>query len=119
MRNKLIAIFTLAVATCFFVAGANSQFAPIVAGFPTIIQSSNSVAWQQDTADSVNFQDVSVIFPTLGGLSPGGLAFPSIHQTSLQTQSMTHTEFSQTNSFAEVAFPITGIGPTGLPGFGL
>lgn len=121
MVNRLIAIVTLAVAACFFVVGANAQLVPITSGFPTIVQSNNAVAFSQDTANAVNFQDASVTFPTLGGGLPfGGLgiAFPSIQQTSLQTQSVTHTEFSQTNSFAEFAFPFTGVGATGLPGFG-
>jgi hypothetical protein len=85
------------------------------------VQSSNTVAFNQDTANALDFQDASIDFPLLGGGLPFGgvsLAFPSIHQTSLQTQSVTHTSFVQTNEFAEFAFPFVGVGATGIPGFG-
>jgi len=46
------------------------------------------------------------------------LAFPSIQQTVIQTQEVTHTDFAQTNEFAEFAYPFVGVGPVALPGFG-
>ena len=121
MINKLVTVIMLATAACFFVFGASAQLIPTSFGFPTIVQSSNSVAFSQDTADALDFQDVSINFPTVGGGLPFGavsLAFPSIHQTSLQTQSVTHTSFVQTSEFAEFAYPFVGVGATGIPGFG-
>ncbi len=49
---------------------------------------------------------------------PVNLAFPSIQQTVIQTQNVTHTDFAQTNEFAEFAYPFVGVGPVALPGFG-
>jgi hypothetical protein len=49
---------------------------------------------------------------------PVNLAFPSISQTVLQTQEVTHTDFAQTNEFAEFAYPFVGVGDISLPGFG-
>jgi len=49
---------------------------------------------------------------------PVNLAFPSISQTVIQTQNVTHTDFAQTNEFAEFAYPFVGVGPVALPGFG-
>ncbi len=121
MINKLVTVIMLAAAVSFFVSGASAQLIPTSFGFPTIVQSSNTVAFNQDTANALDFQDVSINFPTMGGGLPFGgvsLAFPSIHQTSLQTQSLTHTSFVQTNEFAEFAFPFVGVGTTGIPGFG-
>jgi hypothetical protein len=116
--NKLVTVIMLAAASSFFVFGASAQLIPTSFGFPTIVQSSNTVAFNQDTANALDFQDVSIDFS--GGLpfGPVSLAFPSIHQTSLQTQSVTHTSFVQTNEFAEFAFPFVGVGATGIPGFG-
>lgn len=120
--NKLVTVILLAAASSFFVLGASAQLIPTSFGFPIIVQSSNTVAFNQDTANAVDFQDVSINFPGVGGGLPFGpgisLAFPSIHQTSLQTQSVTHTSFVQTNEFAEFAFPFVGVGATGLPGLG-
>jgi hypothetical protein len=49
---------------------------------------------------------------------PVNLAFPSIQQTVDQTQTVTHTDFAQTNEFAEFAYPFVGVGDVSLPGFG-
>jgi hypothetical protein len=47
-----------------------------------------------------------------------GSVFPSIHQTSLQTQSMSHTEFSQTSEYDAVGYPYLSVGGGPLGGFG-
>jgi len=122
MTSKLIYIFTLALALSFFTIGACAQLVPTSFGFPTIVQIANAVAWSQDTANAVDYQNVNIDFSG-GGVpfSPGvAFSFPSISQTSLQTQSVTHTDFSQSNQFAEFAYPFVGVGATGLPlsGFG-
>jgi hypothetical protein len=49
---------------------------------------------------------------------PVNLAFPDIDQTVIQTQEVTHTDFAQTNEYAEFAYPFAGVGPVALPGFG-
>ena len=49
---------------------------------------------------------------------PVNLAFPSISQTVDQTQTVTHTDFAQTNEYAEFAYPFVAAGPVSLPGFG-
>ncbi len=120
MLSRLTVVITLAVAICFFTFGANAQLTSTSFGFPTIVQSSNSVAWSQDTANALDYQDASVTFPVAGlAFSPGVcMSFPDIHQTSLQTQSVTHTDYAQTNQFAEFAYPFVGVGAVGLPGFG-
>ena len=114
MKKALLAI--LIVAAISVPAGA--QLTSTAFGFPTIVQSSNSVAFQQDTANALDYQNVNIDFPTCADLCTGGFAFPSISQTSLQTQSATHTSFAQTNNFAEFSYPFTSVGSVGLPGFG-
>jgi hypothetical protein len=49
---------------------------------------------------------------------PVNLAFPDIEQTVFQTQEVTHTDFAQTNEYAEFAYPFVGVGDVSLPGFG-
>jgi|SRR5208337_2349452 len=49
---------------------------------------------------------------------PVDLAFPDVSQTSDETQSVTHTDFAQTNEYAEFAYPFVGVGGVSLPGFG-
>jgi hypothetical protein len=119
-------ILVLAVATVLLIASvivpACAQLVPTSFGFPTIVQKGSTTAFTQDTANALNYQNVDISFPTAAeGAVPFGavsLAFPSISQTSLQTQSATHTAFSQTNEFAEFAYPFVGVGAASLPGFG-
>ncbi len=49
---------------------------------------------------------------------PVDLAFPDVSQTSVETQDVTHTDFAQTNEYAEFAYPFVAAGPVSLPGFG-
>ncbi len=49
---------------------------------------------------------------------PVNLAFPDISQTVCQTQDVTHTDFAQTNEYAEFSYPFESVGAVSLPGFG-
>jgi len=66
-----------------------------------------------DQTQADNLKTVNVL-----PFGPVDLAFPSIHQDSLQVQNVTHTDFAQTNEFAEFAYPFVAAGPVSLPGFG-
>ena len=117
MVNKLVTIVVLALAVCFFSWGVSAQLVPVSYGFPVITQSNNAVAFEQDTANALNYQNVNINFPTDLAFSPGvSMAFPDISQTSLQTQSATHTDFSQSSSYSEFAYPFVGTGTTVFPG---
>ena len=119
MVNKLVTFVLLALAVSFISFGASAQLVPTSYGFPTIVQTNNAVAYEQDTANALNYQNVNVNFPTGLGYSTGvDMAFPDISQTSLQTQSQTHTQYSQSNSYSEFSYPFVGVG-TGLAGFSL
>ena len=70
--------------------------------------------------------DDSAADPSIGGAAtfnvlpfgPVNLAFPDICQVVDQTQDVTHTDFAQTNEYAEFAYPFVGVGCVSLPGFG-
>jgi len=112
------AILMVFTASLFIVSGAEASLMPASFGFPTIVQMANSMAWNQDTANALKYEDVSIDFGGGVPFGPVSLAFPSIHQTSLECQSMTHTDFAQTSEYAAFAYPFVGVGPYGLPGFG-
>jgi hypothetical protein len=124
---------------------ASANLVPTSFGFPVIVQSGTTTAFNQDTATAQDFETVDINFPaftddTVLGPStfkngevddvegiqtanvlpfgPVNLAFPSISQTVMQTQEVTHTDFAQTSEFAEFAYPFVGVGPVALPGFG-
>lgn len=101
--RKSIIVASLALAICLASLPAWAQLSPMSWGLPNIVHSASSTNFVQDLADATNFQDVSIDFG-------GALSFPSIHQTSLQTQSMSHTEFSQTSEFDAIGYPYVSVG---------
>ena len=139
-------LLVLAIAVVAMPAYAN--LVPTTFGFPVIVQNGTTSAFNQDTACATDFENVNINFPVFDqlnscGLSntlalgpttvtgddfsasanvlpfgPVNLAFPSISQTVDQTQTVTHTDFAQTNEFAEFAYPFVGVGAVSLPGFG-
>jgi len=121
-RTISILVVAMALLALPVIVPASAQLVSTSFGFPTIVQSGSTTAFSQDTANALNYQNVDISFPTAAeGVVPFGavsLAFPSISQTSLQTQSATHTDYSQTNEFAEFAYPFVGVGAATLPGFG-
>jgi hypothetical protein len=142
----IIAILAVAFAVCALPVYAD--LVPTTYGFPVIVQNGSTSAFNQDTANATDFEAININFPpsfdgvnlgatTLtGGLSADGLttggtatanvlpfgpvnlAFPDINQVVDQTQATTATDFSQTNEYAEFAYPFVGVGAVSLPGFG-
>lgn len=106
--RRSIIVVSLALAICLASSPAWAQLSPVSWGFPNIVHSASSTYFVQDLADATSFQDVCIDFG-------GAWSFPSIHQTSLQTQSMSHTEFSQTSEFDAIGYPYVSVGgPAGF-----
>ncbi len=145
--SKVIKIGLLVMLAMALVAlPAYANLVPTTFGFPVIVQNGSTSAFNQDTATATDFEFVDIQIPitadgidigsSVGPLAADGvalgagassnvlpfgpvnLAFPSITQTVDQTQTVTHTDFAQTNEFAEFAYPFVGVGPVSLPGFG-
>ncbi len=135
-------LFLLAIAVVAMPASANLVATSF--GFPVIVQSGTTSAFNQDTATATDFETLDINFPVFGddfalgpvvgpfsaeGVSVSGtanvlpfgpvnLAFPSISQEVTQVQEVTHTDFAQTTESAEFAYPFVGVGAVALPGFG-
>jgi hypothetical protein len=119
MIKTLVPILAVMVAVSFSAPAACAQLTSMSYGFPMILQTSNAVAYVQDTANAIDYETAAVDFTPFVFGAGVSMSFPSISQTSLQAQSMTHTEYSQTNSFAEFAYPFAGVGTSVFPGFGI
>jgi hypothetical protein len=140
---KLVPLLLLAVALATLPAEAN--LVPVTFGFPVIIQSGYTTAFNQDHVHAEDFEEASIDFPVLstggedstfeagpatvdlGGVEassnvlpfgPVNLAFPSISQNVNQMQSVSHTDFATTTEMAIFTYPILGVGVDSLPGFG-
>lgn len=120
IRSAIPIILGLALLT----ATAGASLVPTSFGFPVIVQNGTTTAFNQDTAHAFDDETANVNFPmtsdTIGSMSFGSvdLGFPTITQDIDQAQTVTHTDFAQTNENAEFAYPFVGVGPVSLPGFG-
>jgi hypothetical protein len=140
IRNVLLVLLTMALMGL----PAYANLVPTTFGFPVIVQNGSASAFNQDTAYARDFENINIDIPVFGSLDgnivdlgataigvgdntatanvlpfgPVNLAFPSIHQDVLQVQNVSHTDFAQTNEYAEFAYPFVGVGPVALPGFG-
>jgi len=144
--SKVMKGLLLVLAIAIVALPASANLVATTFGFPVIVQNGTTSAFNQDTATATDFENVNISIPitadgidlgaSVGPLAADGvalgkgatsnvlpfgpvnLAFPSITQTVDQTQDVTHTDFAQTNEFAEFAYPFVGVGPVSLPGFG-
>ena len=91
---------------------AGAQLVGTSFGFPTILQTGETTAFNKDTALATDDEAFSLAFPA------GGFGFPTISQTVSQTQALTHTDFAQTSETAAFAYPFVGVGAAGFPGLG-
>jgi hypothetical protein len=108
--RRSVLVVTLLLTVFMGTSTAWAQLCPTSFGFPTIVHSASATGFVQDLASATNFQNTNI------GFAPG-CAFPSISQTSLQTQSVSHTEFSQTSEFDAVGYPFVSVGGGPLGGF--
>lgn len=106
-------VLALALASGLFLASlataASGQFSPMSFGFPNVVHSLTSTSWVRDTADMFDFEDASIV--------PTGGYFPAIHQTSIHTRSLSHTEYSHTSEFTSIGYPYVSAGPGRYGGF--
>ena len=144
--SKLFKGLLLVLAIAIVALPVSANLVCTTFGFPVIVQNGTTSAFNQDTATATDFENVNISIPitadgidlgsSVGPLAADGvalgkgassnvlpfgpvnLAFPNIQQTVDQTQTVTHTDFAQTNEFAEFAYPFVGVGPVSLPGFG-
>jgi len=144
--SKVFKGLLLVLAIAIVAMPASANLVATTFGFPVIVQNGTTSAFNQDTATATDFETINISIPitadgidlgaSVGPLAADGvalgagatanvlpfgpvnLAFPSISQTVAQTQEVTHTDFAQTNEFAEFAYPFVGVGPVCLPGFG-
>jgi len=127
--NKIMAFGILFVLAALVIAPAGASLVGTAFGFPTIVQSGTTTAFNRDTAAATDTEAFALAFPTgdclldtFPGITPGVTAFnlglPTIAQTVAQTQVLTHCDFATTSENAAFAYPFVGVGGACIPGFG-
>ncbi len=127
--NKYVAFGILLVLAVFLVAPAGASLVGTAFGFPTIVQSGTTTAFNRDTAAATDTEAFALAFPTgeslldtfpgiVSGVTAFNLGLPTIAQTVAQTQVLTHCDFATTSENAAFAYPFVGVGGVAIPGFG-
>jgi hypothetical protein len=127
--KKLVALSILFVLALSLIVPASASLVGTAFGFPTIVQTGTTTAFNRDTAAATDTEAFALAFPTGQGLLdtfPGivqgttafNLGLPTIAQTVAQTQVLTHCDFATTNENAAFAYPFVGVGGVAIPGFG-
>ena len=124
IKYGILFVLALVVASMIVPAGAN--LVGTAFGFPTIVQTGTTTAFNRDTAAATDTEAFALAFPNVGEtIIPGApvlgsftLGFPTIAQTVAQTQVLTHCDFAQTQEEAAFSYPFVGVGGVAIPGFG-
>ncbi|AFD00124.1 hypothetical protein Mtc_1370 [Methanocella conradii HZ254] len=113
-------LISLALLATVFIPTASASLAPISYGFPTMIQSGTTTAFNRDfgTAwdlESVNFSPFSGFGRPSFGF--GSIFSPVVSQSAVQGQLTTQCEFAQSTQFTAFSYPMVDTS-LGFAGFG-
>lgn len=115
--KKTLVLGILLVLAFAIVAPAGASLVGTAFGYPTIVQSGSTTAFNQDYAAATDNEAISISFPTTAsGVS--AFSFPTILQTVEQSQVMTHTDFAQTTEEASFSYPFVSVGGASLASLG-
>ena len=112
--SKILAFGILFVLALALVAPAGASLVGTAFGFPSIVQTGTTTAFNRDTAAATDTEAFALAFPTVVGAA----AFPTISQTVAQTQVLTHCDYATTTENAAFSYPFVGVGGVAIPGFG-
>jgi hypothetical protein len=124
MVRKLLSIVMLSLAIAFLAAPVTASLVPMSFGFPTLVQDHTLTVFEKDSAVATNNEAAAVSFPfstsasALCGSTFGGSAFPTISQTSVQSQVLNSCKFMSENQHFAFAYPFISIGGSPIPSMG-
>jgi hypothetical protein len=121
MVRKLLSIVMLSLAIAFLAAPVAASLVPMSFGFPTLVQDHTLTAFEKDTAVATDNQAAAVSFPTTASSLCGSTfasSFPTITQTSVQSQVLNSCKFMNENQHFAFAYPFVSIGGSPIPSMG-
>ncbi len=100
MKKIIIVTAVVGVVMALMALQAGASLVPMSFGFPQMTQSSSLTAFSKDTASATDDESAAVAFPTAVDSvnSVFGTSFPTISQTSAQSQLLNSVKFQNENS---------------------
>jgi hypothetical protein len=115
MVNKLaMVLFTVAVVAMMGLS-ANASLVPMSWGFPTLVQNNSLTDFENNFAQSNDFEFSNITFPTT---TTGISAFPTITQLSNQGNLLSQCKFMNQQQSMQFAYPWISIGFSPVPSMG-
>jgi hypothetical protein len=120
MKKMLVLAILAGMVIALSALPAGASLVPMSWGMPVMTQSASLTAFQKDTASATDNEAAAVAFPTSTGVTDSvfGSAFPTITQTSLQSQLLNSVSFMNENQNFAFAYPYLGIGGSPIPSMG-
>jgi hypothetical protein len=121
MVRKLLSIVMLSLALAIVAMPAAASLVPMSFGFPTLVQDHTLTAFEKDTAIATDDEAADISFPTTASALAGstfGSSFPTITQTSVQSQVLNSCKFMNENQHFAFAYPFVSIGGSPIPSMG-
>ena len=125
--SKVITYGILFVLALAVVGMSTASLVGTAFGFPTILQTGQTTAFNRDTAAATDTEALAISFggPGISEVIPGTpavgsftLGLPTIVQTVAQTQVLTHCDYATTTETAAFSYPFVGVGGVCIPNFG-
>jgi hypothetical protein len=121
MVRKLLSIVMLSLALAIIAMPAVASLVPMSFGFPTLVQDHTLTVFEKDSAVATDNEAAAVAFPSTASSLCGstfGSAFPTISQTSVQSQVLNSCKFMNENEHFAFAYPFVSIGGSPVPSMG-
>jgi hypothetical protein len=120
LKKIIIMTVLVGMVVALMALQANASLVPMSWGFPQMTQSSSLTAFQKDSALATDDESAAVAFPTAVDTvgSVFGSSFPTISQTSAQSQLLNSIKFQNENSNFAFAYPFLSIGGSPIPSMG-
>jgi hypothetical protein len=118
MIRSLIITLLVSMAIGSSVLMACASLTPMAWGMPIMAGSGTLTAFQNNAAVAMDNEAASVAFPAVGSCFGLGAAFPSIAQTSLQSQQLNSVGLLSANQNYFFAYPYVSIGGAPIPSMG-
>jgi hypothetical protein len=121
LKKLIIMAVLVGMVIALMALQATASLVPMSWGYPQMTQSSTLTAFQKDTASSTDDESAAVAFPTSAVDSVNsvfGTSFPTISQTSAQSQLLNSVKFQNEDSNFAFAYPFLSIGGSSIPSMG-
>jgi hypothetical protein len=120
MKKVIVLSVIAGIVIAMLVIQAGASLVPMSWGYPVSTQSASLTAFQKDTALATDDEAAAVAFPDSTGLTDSvfGTSFPTISQTTAQSQMLNSISFMNEDQNNAFAYPFLSIGGSPIPSMG-